>query len=571
MHDLVIRNGLIVDGTGVEEFVGEIAVTAGRITEVGKPGTVTGKATREINAEGLLVTPGFVDMHTHYDAQVTWDPYLTPAGWHGVTTVVMGNCGVGFAPAAPEKRDWLIGLMEGVEDIPGAALADGIEWEWETFPEYLDALDRRQWVADVGTQMPHGALRAFVMGDRAGDGIEANDTEIRAMAELTEQALRAGALGFSTSRTPLHKSVDGELVPGTSADTRELIGIAEAMAAAGHGVFECALHHPEVPDSFGWLRDVAAITNKPVVFNFNISDLAPNLWRDVLERCEDAHRDGLPIFGQIAGRPVGVLQCWDGTVNPFMGKPSYQALAHHSPKERRRRLGDPSIRAAILAEESEGLSGFLTFMTTRWDKMWAFVGDTDYEPAPADSLAARARAMGVTPEELAYDHMCTSDGCGLIYFPFLNYFSEDLDPLWEMHQHPLTRMGLADGGAHCGAICDGGMPTFMLSFWTRDRTRGELLSLPHVIHRQTQQTAEFYGMFDRGRLAPGLRADINVIDYDNLGVPAPRMAWDLPTDAPRFVQPAHGYRYTVAAGQMTVENDEFTGALPGRLVRGPQM
>ncbi len=567
MHDLVIRGGRVLDGTGADEVAADIAITDDRITAVGE---VTGSATREIDADGLLVTPGFVDMHTHYDAQVTWDPYLTPAGWHGVTTVVMGNCGVGFAPAAPEKRDWLIGLMEGVEDIPGAALADGISWEWETFPEYLDALDARQWIADVGTQMPHGALRAYVMGDRAADGIEANADDIGRMAVLTEEALRAGALGFSTSRTPLHKSVDGELVPGTSADTTELIGIAEAMAAAGHGVFECALHHPEVPASFGWLRQVASITEKPVVFNFNISDLAPDLWREVLGLCEQAHADGLPVHGQIAGRPVGVLQCWDGTVNPFMGRPSYEALAHLDPEARRQRLAQPGVRSAILGERAEGLSAFMTFMTTRWDKMWAFTGDADYEPDPAESIGARAQAVGVSPAELAYDHLCTSEGQGLIYFPFLNYFTEDLDPLWEMHRHPLTRMGLADGGAHCGAICDGGMPTFMLSFWTRDRTRGERLALPHVIHRQTQQTAEFYGMFDRGVLAPGMRADINVIDYDNLSVPAPRMAWDLPTGAPRFVQPANGYRYTIAAGEVTVENDEFTGALPGRLIRGPQ-
>ncbi len=569
MYDLVIRNGSVIDGTGSDAVTADVAIKGDKIIAVGSVAAGDGVAKREIDADGLVVTPGFVDMHTHYDAQVTWDPYLTPAGWHGVTTVVMGNCGVGFAPVEPAKRDWLIGLMEGVEDIPGAALADGISWEWESFPEYLDALDRRQWVADVGTQMPHGALRAYVMDERAADGNEATEDDIARMAELTREALAAGALGFSTSRTPLHKSIDGELVPGTSADIAEIIGIARGMAAAGHGVFECALHHPEVPGSFGWLREVAGITNKPVVFNFNISDLAPDIWRDVLVQCEQAHRDGLPVHGQIAGRPVGVLQCWDGTVNPFMAKPTWQALEDLPRDERLRRLRDPEVRRAILTEDSVPTSAFIEFMTTRFDKMWAFSGDADYEPDPADCLAAVAARQGIDPIELAYDQLCSEDGCGLIYFPFLNYFTENLDPLWEMHQHPLTRMGLADGGAHCGAICDGSMPTFMMSFWTRDRTRGQRLPLEYIVHRQTQQTAEFYGLFDRGRIAPGMRADINVIDYENLSAQAPRMAWDLPTAAPRFVQPAIGYRYTVAGGAVTVENDEFTGALPGRLLRGP--
>lgn len=568
MHDIVIRNGTIIDGSGGAPFIGDLALDGEAITEVG---TVTAPGRREIDASGLIVTPGWVDMHTHYDAQATWDPYLTPAGWHGVTTVVMGNCGVGFAPAEPDRRAWLIRLMEGVEDIPGAALTDGIQWEWETFPEYLDALDRREFIADIGAQMPHGALRAYVMGDRSADGIEATESEVDQMAKLTEEALRAGALGFSTSRTPLHKSADGDLVPGTSADASELIGIAHGMAAAGHGVFECALHHPEVPESFGWLREVADITKQPVVFNFNINDRFPDLWRDVLELCEQAHGDGLAVHGQIAGRPVGILQCWDGTLNPFIGRPTYEALSDLPRDERIVRLNHPAVREQILAEQHPDASEFLRFVLGSWDKMWTFAGDSDYEPDPADSLGARARRDGNSPAELAYDHMCTDGGHGLLYFPLMNYAEETLDPLWEMHRHPLTRMGLADGGAHCGAICDGSMPTFMLSFWARDRSRGPQLELAYVVHRQTQQTAEFYGMHDRGVLAPGYRADVNVIDFDHLNVDAPRMTWDLPTGAPRFVQHGVGYRFTIARGQVTVENDEFTGALPGRLVRGPQL
>lgn len=565
-HDLVIRNGQIIDGTGAEPYVGDLALDGDRIAQVGE---VEGTGAREIDAEGHIVTPGFVDMHTHYDAQATWDPYLTPAGWHGVTTVVMGNCGVGFAPAAPDRRDFLIRLMEGVEDIPGAALSDGIQWNWETFPEYLDALEANHWIADVGTQVPHGAVRAYVMGDRCADGIEATHEEIAQMAALTGEALDAGALGFSTSRTPLHKSIDGDLVPGTSADPIELYGIAEAMAKAGHGVFEVAIHHPDVPASFPWLRQVSAITKQPVVFNFNISDVAPDLWREVLALCETSVADGVPVHGQVAGRPVGILQCWDGTVNPFKGRPTFEAMASLTADERKRRLADPSVRRTILDEAPVGLTRFQKFLTSSWDKMWIFAGETDYEPDPVNSIGAVAQRTGVPAQEIAYDHLCTDDGNGLLYFPFLNYFTNDLDPLWEMHQHPSTRMGLADGGAHCGTICDGGMPTFMLSFWTRDRTRGPLLDLPYVVHRQTQQTAQFYGLQDRGVLAPGLRADVNVIDYPNLGVDAPRMAWDLPTGAPRLVQRANGYRATIAGGVVTVENDEFTGELPGRLLRGP--
>jgi len=485
MYDLVIRNGTIVDGTGEARFVGDVAIVGDRIAAVG---TVDGPGTREIDATGLLVTPGFVDMHTHYDAQVTWDPYITPSGWHGVTTVVMGNCGVGFAPVRADRRDFLVRLMEGVEDIPGAALTDGIQWEWETFPEYLDALDQRSWVADVGTQVPHSAVRAWVMDERCADGIDATPEEISAMAEVTEEALRAGALGFSTSRTPLHKSADGDLVPGTSADVEEVIGIAEGMAAAGHGVFECALHHPEVPESFDWMRTVAGMTGKPVVFNFNISDLVPESWRDVLAMLDDAADDGVEVYGQIAGRPVGVLMSWEGTLNPFVGRPSFEAVRNLPPDEKLARLRDPEVRAAILAERS-------------------------------------------------------ADG---------------------------TRMGLSDGGAHCGTIVDGSMPTYMLAYWTRDRERGPKLSLEHVVHRQTRQTAEFYGLHDRGLLEPGMRADVNVIDLDGLSVDPPRMQYDLPTGAPRYVQKGRGYRWTICAGEVTVVDDEFTGALPGRLLRGPQ-
>jgi N-acyl-D-aspartate/D-glutamate deacylase len=567
MHDLVIRGGLLVDGTGGPRRRADVAIDGDVITAVG--GEV-GAGRREIDADGLIVTPGWVDSHTHFDAQATWDPELTPSGWHGVTTVVMGNCGVGFAPADPAKRDWLIAVMEGVEDIPGAALTDGIQWDWETFPEYLDALDKHRWVADIGTQMPHVALRGYVMGDRAADDQGATAADLAEMARLTTEALRAGALGFSTSRTPLHKDNAGNLVPGTFAPTDELFAIAEAIADAGHGVFQCALHHPDVPESADWLRQVAKITGQPVIFNLNQPDEHPDLWREELDILEAAQAEGLDLLAQVAGRPVGILECWDGTANPFVPRPAAWELAELSRNDRLAALKRPETRQALCDSEPIELSRFETFVTSGWHKMYPFDGETDYEPEQSQSVAAIAERTGRRPVEIAYDQLMADDGNGLLYFPLFNYANGDLDHLWELHQHPYTRMGLADAGAHCGAICDGGMPTFMVSFWTRDRTRGERLPLEHIVFRQTKQTAELYGLLDRGVVAPGYRADLNVIDYDNLTFEAPRMAWDLPTSARRFVQKAKGYRYSLCAGTVTVQDDTFTGDHPGRLVRGPR-
>jgi len=569
MHDLVIRGGNVVDGSGAPARIADVAVENGLIVAVGDE---VGPGTREVDASGLLVTPGFVDVHTHYDAQATWDPFLTPSSWHGVTTAVAGNCGVGFAPAAPDRHDWLIEMMEGVEDIPGAALTEGIQWAWESFPEYLDALDNRQFVLDIGTQVPHGAVRGYVMGDRGAANEPATDDDIQAMAELVAQGLSAGALGFSTSRTSLHRSKSGELVPGTMVDAAELLGIADAMNEVGHGVFQFAPEHTILPEQeWPWMRELAERSGRTVCVNMNQTDQAPDLWREVLAKLDEDRANGLPIFAQVHGRTVGLLMCLEGSYHPLMFHPAYQEIAALPLEQRCEALRSGPVRDRLLTQIPDDGGLFEGAVLDSMNRIWAVAdGDIDYEPVADDSLAAVAARTGTSAIELAIDQLLTADGHGMLSTPFFNYSYGDLSYTYETHMHPSTRMGLADAGAHVRVICDGGVPTFMLTHWTRDRTRGPKMPLEHVIHRQTRQTAELYGLEDRGLLSPGLRADINVIDYDALTFGEPRMAWDLPGGAPRLVQKASGYRHTFVAGVETVTDDEFTGELPGRLIRGPR-
>jgi N-acyl-D-aspartate/D-glutamate deacylase len=572
VHDLIVKGGTLVDGTGVAARAADVAIDSGRITEVG---AVQGGATRIIEADGLLVTPGWVDVHTHYDGQVTWDTELAPSSWHGVTTLVMGNCGVGFAPAQPDRHDWLIGLMEGVEDIPGTALAEGIEWEWETFPQYLDALEKRRWTVDVGAQVPHAAVRAYVMGERGARNEAATAEDIEAMRAIVLEAIRAGALGFSTSRTMGHRAIDGELVPGTFAAEDELFGIGSALGEAGAGVFELAplgSAGEMLEDAWqevDWMRRLSAAIDRPVSYVLLQHDDDPDLWRKQLAASLEACAEGARLFPQIAGRPTGIVSGHHTTVCLFKDMPAYRELRARcsSDDELAAALADPEVRRSIVSWTPSS-PGEAEAMERAYQRTFVLGDPPDYEPGPERSLAGLAAARGLSPLEVAYGEMARDGGQGLLYIPILNYALGDLDHVREMMLHPQGLIGLADGGAHCGTICDASMPTFMLTHWTRDRSRGELLPLEYVIKKQTHDTARLYGMTDRGTVEPGALADCNLIDYDALTLGAPYVTNDLPAGGRRLLQKASGYVATIKAGSVTFEHGEPTGALPGRLLRG---
>lgn len=572
-YDLIIRNGTIVDGTGAPRFAGDVAVKDGLIAAVG---TVHGDAAREIDAGGKVVAPGWVDIHTHYDGQATWDAEMAPSSWHGVTTVVMGNCGVGFAPAAPNRHDWLIGLMEGVEDIPGTALAEGMKWDWETFPEYLDALERMPRAIDVGTHVPHGAVRAYVLGDREMPGAVPTAEDIQQMSTIVEEGVRAGALGFSTSRTILHRSIDGELVPGTTATAEELVEIGKAMGRVGHGVFEMASDLRREWNEFEWMGKLSRETGLPVTFAA-LQSIAKELPLDEQIATMRAENDnGANIVAQIALRGNGIVMAWQGTIHPFRLRPSYMAIAELPWAEQQAKLLDPAFKAQLLSEPSDfsevnkDILPLIMAVCGGWMLQYEMGPDFNYEPQADESIAARAAAAGKSGDEYAYDLLCQNEGKGFIYYPILNYADGNLDFLEALQNSDDCVNSLSDGGAHCGTICDAASPTFMLQHWVRDRQRGGKISLENAVKRQCHDTARLYGLDDRGILAPGYLADINVIDMDAVKLGKPWLAFDLPAGGKRLLQKADGYIATIKGGTVTFENGTWTGATPGGLIRGPQ-
>ncbi|MGO8872956.1 MAG: N-acyl-D-amino-acid deacylase family protein [Acidimicrobiales bacterium] len=575
--DLVIRNGLVVDGSGAPAFPADIAVEGDRVTMVG--GDIpTGR--RELDADGSLVTPGFVDPHTHYDGQATWDPLLAPSCHHGVTSVAMGNCGVGFAPVAEDRHDWLIAMMEGVEDIPGTALHEGLRWDWRTFPEYLDALDRRSRTIDVGAYLPHAALRAFVMGERGADPAQhPDDDEIAEMASLLGESLRAGALGVSTSRTERHRTHDGKNLGTLRAQAPELLALASALRSTS-GAFQFLSDCYRTTDDefatseFELISEFARTCRRPVSYTVQQDLAAPERWRDLMALAEGLRAEGLDVKAQVAPRPIGVLFGLEASAHVFTPARAYGEVAGLPLAERVAALREPERRNRIIEGHRQLTSGPDSFegyaFFGRFDEMFVLGDPADYDFDSNQSLGATARREGIDPRQLAYDVQLRQNGRQLIYIPLFNFAHGNLDAVREMITSPVAMFGLSDAGAHCGQICDGSMTTSYLTLWARDRDGDDGMSLESVVHQITRRPAAHFGWLDRGLVAPGLLADLNVVDLERLACAPPEIAADLPAGGRRLVQPARGYRWTVKRGVVTFEDGEATGELPGVLVRGPQ-
>ncbi|WP_166902238.1 amidohydrolase family protein [Mycobacterium sp. DL440] len=584
MFDLKITGGTVVDGTGADRFTADVAIKDGKIVEVRRRGAndpaLAGDAAETIDATGKIVAPGFVDIHTHYDGQVSWDAVLEPSSNHGVTTVVAGNCGVGFAPVRPGQEEWLISLMEGVEDIPGTALTEGITWGWETFGEYLDVIGQRELAVDMGTQIAHGAIRAYAMGERGARNEAATPDDIKAMAKLVQEAVEAGALGFSSSRTIAHTAMDGEPVPGTFAAEDELFALGRATAAAGAAVFELAPQGAAGEDivapkkELEWMRRLGEEIDCALSFALIQVDADPNLWREQLDLSAAAHQAGSRLFPQVAARPFGMLLGFPGH-HAFTHRPTYRRLqAECTREELAERLADPKVRAAILAEEdlpidpNKLFDGMFMLAQNVANRLYHIGEPPDYEPTDERTVAAIAKQRGLDPLATMYDLMLEANAGAMLMYPMFNYSDGNHDAIREMLTHPAGVLGLSDGGAHCSMICDASYPTFLLTHWARDRRRGEKLPLEYVIRKQSHDTAQLYGMSDRGVISVGKKADVNVIDLDALTLHAPTMAYDLPAGGKRLVQGASGYDATIVSGAVTRRHGVDTGARPGRLVRG---
>jgi N-acyl-D-aspartate/D-glutamate deacylase len=563
-YDLLIRGGRIADGLGSPLFEADVAVCDGRIAAVGK---VDGRAHQTIDATGAVVSPGFVDIHTHYDGQAVWDSTLASSSWHGVTTAVMGNCGVGFAPVRQHDRDRLIELMEGVEDIPGAALHEGLDWAWESFDEYLGALERRPHDIDLCAQLPHGALRVYVMGERAARLEPATPADVARMRELATEAMRAGALGFSTSRSINHRSIKGDPTPSLRASEAELTGIAMGLADAGRGVLQLLsdFDTPSMEEEFAMLRRVVEKSGRPLSFTVAQKHDDPEGWRKLLKLVDEAVKDGLPIRGQVAPRPIGMLLGLQASLNPFSGSPMVREIADKPLEERVAIMRDPAFKASVLEHLARTTRKRLDLKL-----LFPFGDPPNYEPDPSTSIAAQAERTGRNPDDLAYELILQDEGRAFLYTPFANYRHGNLDACREMMADPNTVIGLGDGGAHVGMISDASFPTFLMTHWSKECGRSDGFDLSWLIKRQTSDTARTVGLMDRGVIAPGMKADLNVIDVAKLALPAPRMKFDLPAGGKRLLQKADGYRATVLSGTITYVDGQATGALPGRLVRGPQ-
>ncbi len=586
IHDVVIRNGNIVDGSGKKPFLGDIAIDEGKITKVGE---VINSGKKEIDADGNLVSPGWVDIHTHYDGQVCWDPYLTPSSWHGVTTVVMGNCGVGFAPVKPGDENFLIQLMEGVEDIPGTALHEGIDWEWETFPEFLDAIERKEFVMDLGFMIGHGPVRSYVMGyDRCQNQVDASKDEINQMSEIVEKAINAGALGFSTSRTILHRDVYGVYVPGTEASSEEMKELAFAVDRAGEGTLEIVSDWLDQEIEMSWMKEYVEKSDCGLTLLQTNGDSVKTILY-----CEEQFLKGKNVRPQFPGRNVGLMFGLESSLHPFIGHPSYKEISHLSLNERLSIMRDPSFKQKILnespsfkddlqkaaqeqksnktKEEIKAEAEIGKKLISNYETQFILSDPPNYEPTREDSIAYLAEQRNQSEEEVIYDELTKDDGKSLIYACFTPYENHKLKFVETFYKLKSSVAGGSDGGAHCGLICDASMPTTNLSHWARDRSAGNKIPLELIVRKQTKDTAETYGLFDRGEIKAGMIADINIIDFEKLNVSLPKMIFDLPKGGKRLVQESFGYLTTIKSGEVVYENGQATGTLPGQVVRGKQI
>ncbi|MFK7978247.1 MAG: amidohydrolase family protein [Halioglobus sp.] len=568
MYDIVIRGGKVYDGSGDTPVLADVAIDGEKIAKIGK---IEASGREEIDATGKIVTPGFVDIHTHFDGQVTWDPLLAPSSYHGVTTIVTGNCGVGFAPCKPEQRDWLIGLMEGVEDIPGTALHAGIQWDWESFPEYLDVLAEKPMALDVGTQIPHGAVRAYVMGQRGADHEVATAGEISDMANIVADAIQAGALGFSTSRTEKHKDSSGALTPTITAHEDELLGIARAVGETGTGVLQGISDFYNFDAEFELFKKMSKESGRPISLTVEQQDARPEWWTQLLDGITAAQAEGVDMYGQVPPRATGVLLGLTATLNPFTLYEVYHEIASLPLAEQVAIMRTDDFRKRLLASPKVDLGVPLVHeILYSFEKLFRLGDPANYEPDPSNSFAGMAQQQGTTPQALIYDALLEKEGTALLYHPLFNYENGNLDHVKTMLDHPFTFSGLGDAGAHCGALCDASFPTTLIQHWGRDRDRGDKIPLQTLVKMQTSDTAKQLGLLDRGLLKPGYKADVNIIDFDGLTLHEPEVVNDLPANGRRLIQKATGYEYTLIAGKVAFRNGESTGQLNGKLIRGFQ-